>query len=243
MVLVPAGEFIRGSEKFENAKPVQSIYLDAYMIGKYTVTNQEFKRFVDSEGYYKEEYWEVDGWRWRKDEDITEPFYWYDSQWNGPNFPVVGISWFEANAYANWLAKVTGKPFRLPTEAEWEKAACGTDGREYPWGNKFFENLCNTDESGLGRTMPVGLFPAAQSPYCCMDMVGNILEWCADYYDSEYYKKSPLKNPKGPEFCSNRVLRGGGWANGPVTCTSNIRLYLPPATRLSTMGFRLAMSL
>lgn len=241
MVLVPSGEFIRGSERFENTKPVQRIFLDAYMIGKYTVTNFEFKRFIDDNGYHKEEFWTAEGWKWRKDEDITEPFFWYDSKWNGLNFPVVGISWFEAVAYANWLAKLTGKSYRLPKEAEWEKAARGSDDREYPWGNDFDKSLCNTDELNLGQTCPVGIFQGGKSVYGCLDMAGNVWEWCADFYSMEYYKDSPLNNPTGSTYGSNPVVRGGSWCNGPVSCSTMFQGFVPAVNRLITLSFRLAM--
>lgn len=243
MVTVPAGEFIRGSDRFENTKPVQRIYLDAYMIGKYTVTNQEFKRFIDDGGYFKDKLWTIEGWHWRNTELITEPFYWHDNQWNGPNFPVVGISWYEAVAYANWMEEVTGKPYHLPTEAEWEKAARGTDGREYPWGNDFDKNLCNSDLSALRRTSPVGIFPGGKSPAGCFDMAGNVFEWCIDRYNSEYYKKSSLKNPTGSVRGTTRTIRGGSWITGMWTCASTYRHYHRPESRLTTQGFRVAMTL
>jgi formylglycine-generating enzyme required for sulfatase activity/predicted MPP superfamily phosphohydrolase/energy-coupling factor transporter ATP-binding protein EcfA2 len=243
MVMVPAGEFIRGSKDDENSSPVKHIYLDAFFIGKYPVTNQEFKQFVAAKGYDKEESWTPQGWQWRCEENIIEPRYWHDRKWNGPNFPVVGISWYEAVAYANWLSKVTKKDYRLPTEAEWEKAARGTDGNIYPWGNKFDKSLCNSWESGLQQTSPVGIFPKGKSPYSCFDMAGNVWEWCADWYDEEYYKKSPAKNPKGPTDGSWRVDRGGGWILDAQYCASAFRNACHPGSRDGSLGVRLARSL
>jgi formylglycine-generating enzyme required for sulfatase activity len=243
MVRVPAGEFIRGSDKDDRSKPVKKIFLDAFAMGLYPVTNREYKGFVDDNGYNREEFWLAEGWAWRQDRKVTEPGYWYDRQWNGPNFPVVGVSWYEAAAYAAWLSKVKGKSYRLPTEAEWEKAARGSDGREYPWGNEFDNNKCNSDESGLNRTGPVGIFPDGQSPYGCFDMAGNVWEWCADWYDEKYYKKCPAKNPPGPAAGSQRVFRGGSWFFVAERCACAFRRYLRPVLRGYNLGFRLARSL
>jgi iron(II)-dependent oxidoreductase len=156
---------------------------------------------------------------------------------------VVGINWYEAVAYANWLAKKTWKTYRLPTEAEWEKAARGTDGREYPWGNDFDKNLCNSDQSSFLQTSPVGIFPEGNSPYGCLDLAGNVWEWCADWYNIEYFKISPLKNPIGPANGTDRVFRGGCWVSGPGSCASKSYGFLPPENRMPTLGCRLAMSL
>ncbi|MGD2089666.1 MAG: SUMF1/EgtB/PvdO family nonheme iron enzyme [Candidatus Aminicenantes bacterium] len=242
MVKVPAGEFIRGAKEYKNAKPVKHIYLDDFMIGVYPVTNQEFERFVDDKGYQREEFWSEDGWQWCREEKVTEPIWWHDRKWNGPNFPVVGVSWYEAAAYAKWLSKITGKPFRLPTEAEWEKAARGSDGKIYPWGNKNDENCCNSRESGIGRTSPVGIFPNGESVYRCHDMAGNVWEWCADWFDEKYYPKSPDKNPTGPTTGSLRVFRGGSWGNSAWLCRAAYRLDGRPAIRSADFGFRLARS-
>jgi formylglycine-generating enzyme required for sulfatase activity/predicted MPP superfamily phosphohydrolase/energy-coupling factor transporter ATP-binding protein EcfA2 len=243
MVPVPAGEFIRGSDEIdEEEKPVKRIYLDDFMIGVYPVTNREFKGFIDDNGYNREEFWTKEGWQWRQEENIAEPGYWYNRKWNGPNFPVVVVSWYEAETYANWLSKVTDKIYRLPTEAEWEKAARGTGGRKYPWGDEFDKDLCNSEESGLDRTSPVGIFPKGKSPYGCFDMAGNVWEWCADWYDGKYYRKSPAKNPTGPETGSLRVVRGGSWFNVAHDCACAFRGAYPPVFRVNVLGFRLARS-
>lgn len=240
MVPVPEGEFTRGSEEGENnEKPERRIFLDAYEIGAYAVTNQEFKGFVEAGGYDTEEYWTAEGWKWRLGESISEPRYWFDRQWNGANFPVVGVSWYEAAAYAQWLSKETGENYRLPTEAQWEKAARGADGRTYPWGNEFDKDLCNSIELGLGRISPVGLFPGGRSGYGCFDMAGNAWEWCADGYDGSYYKDSPAKNPKGPAGGSNRVIRGGSWGLGARYCRAACRDWYRPGSWWGDGGFRL----
>jgi formylglycine-generating enzyme required for sulfatase activity/predicted MPP superfamily phosphohydrolase/energy-coupling factor transporter ATP-binding protein EcfA2 len=242
MVRVEAGEFIRGSVRGEDHgddRPTRSIYLDAFLIGQYPVTNSEFKRFVDNGGYNTKEFWTPEGWEWRKTKKIGEPRYWYDRKWNGPNFSVVGINWYEAFAYSRWLSDKTGKLFRLPTEAEWEKAARGTNEYRYPWGNLFDHNLCSSHETGIHRTSPVGIFPAGKSPYGCVDMAGNVWEWCADWYSSNYYKDSPAENPQGPASGSYRACRGGSWISLAEFCRTTFRDYYSPEERKNNLGFRL----
>ena len=244
MVLVKGGKFMRGSSEddtdaFDDEKTQRKIYLDDFMIGKYPVTNEEFKGFIDDGGYDKKEFWTEEGWRWREENEISEPLYWHDRKWNGSNFPVVGISWHEAEAYANWLSERTGHRYRLPTEAEWEKAARGTTGFKYSWGENFDENSCNSYESGLLRTSPVGIYPKGKSPYGCFDMAGNVWEWCSDRYDDKYYAISPDKNPKGPSDGALWVIRGGSWSSSARCCRSADRRRLGPIYRRYDLGFRL----
>ncbi|MCP5054572.1 MAG: SUMF1/EgtB/PvdO family nonheme iron enzyme, partial [bacterium] len=243
MVKIPEGEFIRGSNDGEDIeRPQRQIFLDAFMMGVYPVTNQEFKSFVEEQGYQREEFWEPEGWKWRCENNITEPGSWPDRQWNGANFPVVNVSWYEAAAYADWLSRETGMSYRLPTEAEWEKAARGPGGNVYPWGKKFNKDYCNSRESGLKRTSPVGIFPKGKSVYDCFDMSGNVWEWCADWGSEGYYKESPSRNPKGPSAGSFRVLRGGGWFGSSLDCRAACRFWGPPSNRLDFVGFRLVRS-
>jgi formylglycine-generating enzyme required for sulfatase activity len=249
MVLVKEGKFMRGSREedadaFSNEKPQREIYLDDFWIGKYPVTNEEFKEFIDDGGYDREEFWTREGWRWREENQISEPLFWHDRKWNGSNFPVVGISWYEAEAYANWLSERTGHKYRLPTEAEWEKSARGTDSSKYPWGDEFDENFCNFNASGLNRTSPVGIFPEGKSPYGCFDMAGNVWEWCSDWYaDDKYYANSPDRNPKGPSVGAARVSRGGGWDDYAWGCRSACRLRGAPRVRRHALGLRLLREL
>jgi formylglycine-generating enzyme required for sulfatase activity len=244
MVKVEAGEFAMGSNKGDkDEKPIHRVYLDEFMMGKYPVTNEEFRAFIDDGGYNNEEYWTKEGWKWKEKEKISEPEYWHEGKWNHPNFPVVGVSWYEAAVYASWLSEKTGKNYRLPTEAEWEKAARGTDGREYPWGNEFDKNNCNSRECGLGRTSPVGIFIKGESPFGCLDMAGNVYEWCSDWFNGDYYKKSPKKNPQGPENGSKRVRRGGCWLFDARNCRTASRYGGHPAYRSDFVGFRLVRSL
>jgi formylglycine-generating enzyme required for sulfatase activity/calcineurin-like phosphoesterase family protein/energy-coupling factor transporter ATP-binding protein EcfA2 len=247
MALVKGGKFIRGSSEddaYSDAeKPQREIYLDDFMIGKYPVTNEEFKEFVDDGGYDKEEFWTREGWQWREENEIYEPLFWHDRKWNAANFPVVGISWFEVEAYANWLSERTGNQYRLPTEAEWKKTARGTDGFKYPWGEDFDKNLCNSIESELLRTSPVGIFRKGKSPYGCFDMAGNVLEWCSDWYDDKYYANSPDRNPKNPLRGANRVIHGGSWRGIARDCRSVDRDFYDPYGRSAALGFRLLREL
>jgi iron(II)-dependent oxidoreductase len=191
MILIPAGEFIMGSPEGEgenDERPQHTVFLDAFYIDKYEVTNFQYKQFMDATGH-------------------GAPADWNNEKYNQPNQPVVGVTWHDAVAYAKWAGK------RLPTEAEWEKAARGADGRIYPWGNEWDSSKCNSGVGGDGYqyTAPVGSFSDGASPYGVLDMSGNVWEWCADWYDNNYYSRSPQQNPKGPDSGSSRVLRGGSW--------------------------------
>jgi len=181
MITIPAGKFIMGSnDGSPNEKPAHKVYLDSYQIGKYEVTVAQYRKFCKATGR----------------EMPTAPYWgWKD------NHPVVNATWFDAAAYCKWAGG------RLPTEAEWEKAARGTDGRRYPWGNTWDKNKCANRELGLSSTAPVGSYPAGASPYGCMDMVGNAWEWCQDWFKSYPGNSNPVDDTN--RF---RVLRGGGWS-------------------------------
>ena len=179
MVKVPRGPFLYGEGKTRVA-----IDHD-YWIDKYPVTNEKYRAFVAAWGYEKKKYWSDEGWRWKTANNIAGPAYWQDEKWNKSDHPIVGVSYFEVEAYATWAGK------RLPTEKEWEKAARGEDGRQYPWGEEFDQNKCNGAAgifSAFGRlaassgTTPVTQYPKGVSPYGCYDMAGNVMEWCADWY-------------------------------------------------------------
>jgi len=222
-VWVPPGEFILGGK---NGLDVQIARLDeGFFAARTPVTNAEFARFLDDGGYDRPGCWTEAGWKEKESRGWTRPNYWEDRRFNDPSQPVVGISWYEALAYCNWLAAKTGRHYRLPTEQEWEKAARGYDGREYPWG-EWAEGRCNTKEAGIGRTTPVGQFsPDGNSPYGLQDAAGNVWEWMAS------------------EEGALRVLRGGSFDYDRVgaRCASRDGSY-PNHRRSWHLGFRLVVS-
>jgi formylglycine-generating enzyme required for sulfatase activity len=255
MVFVPAGNFTMGSTVYSNEQPVHTVYLNGFYIDKYEVTNAQFKSFIDAGGYTTQAYWSAAGWAARTSGGWTLPYYWtagtYHSGTAWPNFPVVGVSWYEAEAYANFAGK------RLPTEAEWEKAARGTDQRTYPWGEGVDGSRANYWGSGDpydnsstpvgfydGRLHPSPLFQTTNSPsfYGAYDMAGNVWEWVADWYGA--YPSGPVSNPTGPLTGSYRVLRGGAWGINTYNLRSAYRINYYPNNRIYyILGFRCARTL
>ena len=269
MVFIPAGEFIMGSPEGEGAfdeQPQHKVYLDAFYIDKYEVTNAQFKEFVESTEYVTDaerkgygEVWNLRGgydsllnfshvnWRspnaWILPSDYNIP---HPDVWENYNivdkmdYPVVQVSWNDAQAYAKWAGK------RLPTEAEWEKAARGTDGRIWPWGNVFNINIEGvTVHANIASDylLPVGSFPTGVSPYGVYDMAGNVEEWTADWYATDYYIHSPRSNPKGPDSGIARVLKGGSWRHQKSYHVLNAsRDYQAPNYSSNFVGFRCAWS-
>lgn len=197
LIYIPAGEFLMGSsdpqiaeairqgsnkDQIKNEQPQRTLTLPGYWIGETPVTNAEFRRFVEGDGYANQADWTAHGWAWRTANHRAQPYYWNDANWNGATYPVVGVSWYEAAAYCRWLSVQTKKDFWLPTEAQWEKAARGTDGRIYPWGNTWAEARSNSKGTGLARTSPVAQYPDGASPYGVLDMAGNVWECCSSSY-------------------------------------------------------------
>lgn len=233
-VRVPAGEFLMGSDWDEDIfvlsddeTPQHNINLEEYLIGKYPVTNNQYRVFIEATRYKHPKHW-VNG-------KIPK---------GKREHPVTFISWHDALAFCSWLSKVSDKQVRLPSEAEWEKASRGTDGRIYPWGYHYKDrDRCNLG-SYLNDSTPVGKYsPTGDSPYGCADMIGNVWEWVSDIYDENYYKNSPFSNPIGPTFGDNRVIRGGSWGSGYIDLghIANRGCLLPSrATR--GVGFRCALS-
>ena len=255
LVKVPAGPFLMGSTDQQIAavisqgaqadwvkyeKSQHTLTLPDYWIGKTEVTNAQFRPFVDSDGYTNQAYWTAAGWAWRQAENITQPLYWNDAKWNGPDYPVVGVSWFEAVAYCRWLSKQTGIAFRLPSEAEWEKAARGSDGLIYPWGNTWETGRANSNESGLNQTTPVGTYPTGASPYGALDMAGNVWEWCATQWSKPYpYQLEDEWQAAYLEAdATYRMFRGGSSWDNSIYVRGAYRLDHNPRFRLISRGMR-----
>lgn len=256
--LKPDRPFLMGSEKYDDEKPIHPVQLSPYWIGKYPVTNKEFAEFIKQGGYDNEDYW-FDRDFLRKELKEKLPNYWLDERFgrSRPLAPVVGISWYEAMAYCQWLTQRNpGKRFRLPTEAEWEFAARGFTDRRYPWGNEPPDpKLLNYDSSNLKQTTAVGSYPPASGAIAAdgnqaelFDLAGNVWEWCYDWYDKKFYQQcfaetsrsnQPVKDPINRQETGVRVMRGGSWNNNEVNLRCSNRISLNPYRRYSFIGFRL----
>ena len=240
MVTIPAGTFLMGSDKKvdRNAYPAEfpqrKVYLDAYEIDKFEVTTVQFLKFVLATNRDPLIDWQYDGGNFQE---------------TMASHPVMHVSWFDADAYCKWAGK------RLPTSAEWEKAARGEDGRIYPWGNEpaglSRANFGRTGLSGPVRDRPerlllyppiisVDKYENAVSPYGLFQMAGNVAEWTADWYDANYYKHAPERNPKGPEKGTQRAFRGGGWIDSTPSVRPAQRNGTDPNTKMNWLGFRCA---
>ena len=240
MVLIPAGAFVMGSDKkkdrlaYRSEIPQRSVYLDPYLIGKYEVTTLEYLKFVLATDRLPQLDWRYDGGNFQE---------------TMAHHPIMHVSWYDADAYCKWAGK------RLPTEAEWEKAARGVDGRLFPWGSEYAgptrANFGRTGLSGPVRDRPerlllyppiisVDKYENAVSPYGLYQTIGNVAEWVSDWYDQGYYKKSPDRNPQGPETGTQKAFRGGGWMDSTTTMRAAMRNGTDPRTKINWMGFRCA---
>ena len=225
MVEIPAGPFIRGtgSGGFDE-QPERTIYLDAFAIDRYEVTNHQYQQFIAATGHRKS------GPPSRYAKSI--------GRMRGVNQPVVYVSWDDASEYCKWKGK------RLPTEAEWEKAMRGTDGRLWPWGNQERSNGANWArvQDGYEVSAPVGTFSSDRSPFGVMDGAGNVMEWVSDWYGETYYREAPERNPPSPEYGTYRVLRGGGYTTTGADIRVTSRSKMMQDFRDETIGFRCATS-
>ncbi len=240
MVLVPAGWFMMGSSKktdrnaYPAEMPQRKVYVDAFEIDKYEVTALHYLRFVLATNRPPLVDWRYDGGNFQE---------------SMAHHPVMHVSWYDADAYCRWAGQ------RLPTSAEWEKAARGEDGRIYPWGNEpaglSRANFGRTGLSGPVRDRPerlllyppiiaVDKYENAVSPYGVHQMAGNVAEWTADWYDPNYYKTGPDRNPKGPETGTQKAFRGGGWIDSTPSVRPAQRNGADPNTKMNWLGFRCA---
>jgi iron(II)-dependent oxidoreductase len=220
MVYIPPGDFIMGNNRGNaDEKPEHRVYLKGYFIDTTEVTNSEYRKFLKATDHYP-------------------PNFLSDPDLNGPDQPVVGVSWEDANAYANWVGK------RLPTEAEWEKAARGTKKWEYPFGHHADDNQVNKfgKSDGYPYTAPVDKFPEGKSPYGLYQMAGNVQEWCADWYQANLYTIMAVRNPQGPNSGKYKIIRGGSWGDEVENLTTTKRWYKSYTSSDYKTGFRCAKS-
>jgi formylglycine-generating enzyme required for sulfatase activity len=254
MVRIPAGTLVMGSDDGEPAeKPVHRVILAAFSIDRFEITNAEFSAFVAATGHITNAEATGVGWDWNggwkrvKGASWRHPHGLASSLRGLERHPVVQVSWIDAQAYCRWRGK------RLPTEAEWERAARGDGGRIYPWSNQpphvgkryrasYGSDWCCRADAGDEYlfTAPVGSFPLGRSPFGLEDMAGNVWEWVEDWFDQEFYRRSLSENPVNDTAGKRRVIRGGGWGNNPSGLRSTLRHANLPDIGLSMVGFRCA---
>ena len=224
MVLIPGGEFIMGknSNYYADFSPVHKVVLDSFLMDKHEVTNLEYKKFCDATGYKLPEFWDMDIFK------CGDKY---------PDYPVIGINWYDAQKYAAWAGK------RLPTEAEWEYAARGgLVDKNYPTGDTLGRIEDKTPSKvWVNRIVPAALY--SPNAFGLYDMDGNVWEWISDRYDEQYYSISPQKNPTGPDKGTNRLIRGGSWHSGGMCKRVYFRKGLPSNWVDFAVGFRCAKSL
>jgi sulfatase modifying factor 1 len=223
MLRIPAGWFWMGSEiGRDDEKPVHRVCVDVFELAAYQVTNEEYACFL-------------------AEMHCPQPLCWHDPSFNHPKMPVVAISWHEAVSYCQWLSRETGKAYRLPSEAEWERAARG--GAEhllYPWGDVAPEQV--PDYSARWKNGPEKVGAHAPNAYGLHNLGENVHEWCLDWYDPGYYGISPERNPQGPSKGIRRASRGGSWRHHIKVTRTAARSSIPPEFKYTDYGFRVARS-
>ena len=218
-ITIPSGDFYMGGNQ-PNEKPIHRVWVDAFALALYPVTRREYALFIRAT-------------------DHPPPLFWREPQFQLHDQPVVGPSWFDALAYCQWLHAITGKPYRLPTEAEREKAARGNQhGKTYPWGDTLPADHRGGRDTALD---PVG--GEGPNGYGLYDMSAGVHEWCADYYDKTYYAHSPTHNPQGPATGTRRAARGGSWRHAVRFSRCADRSSLAPDKMFSDFGFRCALTM
>jgi len=223
-ITIPAGEFLMGCDVgSQDERPVHRVFIDQYAIGRFAVTNRLYRLFIEATGY-------------------LTPGNWNDPHFRDPEQPVTCVSWFDAAAFCTWLSNEIGKPYRLPTEAEWERAARGgVEGRLYTWGDEVPQCQPGYFEHWLHGPEPVG--QRSPNGFGLYDISENVHEWCADWYDQHYYVESEMLNPQGPAMGSRRASRGGSWRHQIKITRVAARSSIPPEFKYSDYGFRCALSL
>lgn len=221
MVSIPAGRLAMGCDNGrDDEKPVHCVWIDGFELAARQVTRAEYACFLAATGR-------------------PAPPFWNDAHFQDSEQPVVGPSWFDAVAFCDWLGGVTGWKHRLPTEAEWERAARGgIEGRLYPWGEASPESLPDYARRWKDGPEPVGRY--APNPYGLFNMGDNVHEWCSDWYDARYYEYSPERNPQGPDHGNRRASRGGSWRHHIKASRCSARSSIPPEFKYADYGFRIA---
>jgi len=225
LIVIPEGFFLMGSENGqENEMPRHRVWIDRFALARFPVTNREYKAFVN-------------------ETQMNAPPFWSEPMFAGDDQPVVGVSWHDATMYCGWLSRRSGKTFRLPSEAKWERAARGKlEGALYPWG----------DEPPLARPYagydvetggPARVGANEPNDFGLYDMSEGVHEWCSDYYDYGYYRHSPERNPQGPDSGQRRVSRGGSWRHQIKFSRCAARSSLPPNFKYADYGFRVALTM
>jgi formylglycine-generating enzyme required for sulfatase activity len=228
--MIPTGTFLMGD-------PPRTVLMSDYAIDRYPVTVSQYARFIESGGYQQQRYWSRAGWAFRTRAKLTKPRFWGEVEWAPyliPNHPVVGVSAYEAEAYAAFVGAA------LPTEAQWEKAARGTDGRRFPWGSEWVEDAAGKRDYGPRCTVPIGSYPKGVSPYGVYDMSGCVWQWCRDAVDADAERddEDPFLDPDDYEEGTERATRGGGWNNLDWNLTTTSCNAYPPTAQFSNLGFR-----
>lgn len=221
---IPAGAFLMGHDDGrDDEKPAHRVSVDAFELAAFQTTNAEYAHFLEATRH-------------------PAPLHWDDAAFSHQQQPVVAVSWFEAVAYCEWLSATAGRKFRLPTEAEWERAARGgVEGELYPWGNCAPEDLPDYASRWKSGPEPVGLY--APNSYGLYNLGDNVHEWCSDWYDAAYYAVSPERNPQGPASGSRRASRGGSWRHHIKVTRTAARSSIPPEFKYADYGFRVAANL
>ena len=248
-VWVPAGCFMMGSDPTQDPSAQQDempqhqvCISQGYWLDQFEVTNAAYQQFIDNGGYSNKDWWSDDGWQWLQTQKISGPLTFMGT--TGLQQPRVGVSWYEADAYAHWRGG------RLPTEAEWEFAARGPESRIYPWGNTYQSGYANVDESAAGgannkQSVAVGGYTAGKSWVNAYDMAGNVWEWTDDWYDANYYLQRIRNDPSGPVTGTTKSLRGGSWFNDPACTRAACRRVKfrgrTPDSRDDAVGFRIVV--
>jgi formylglycine-generating enzyme required for sulfatase activity len=232
LVEIPADWFLMGSNSVQDCeRPIHRVWIDSFLLAATQVTNAEYARFLQATG-------------------APPPPFWNDLNFNHPEQPVVGPSWYEAARYCEWLSEQTGRNYRLPTEAEWEFAARGgLEQKHFPWGDALPQSL--PDYAKRWQTGPEPVARYAPNAFGLYDIGDNVHEWCSDWYDPNYYAVSPERNPQGPEQCpgqhpmkpARKSSRGGSWRHQIKVARCSARSSIPPEFQYADYGFRIACSL